>query len=479
MPIFSPKSLKIPDITNYFQKIVDNDENMLYDNFQIYSVFFKIFCPWLLAYLFIRVIVLIVRSNICQEYFILAYILSIYSSVFICFTILKVKIQFFSSFITPLLPAFCFLIFFHNPSLQNSVPFSLKKFCIPISGRIYSHFSKSLQKGGLFINLNPNRQVYDRAFKRVFSLSDTAITNLINGLFGRDFPTESHTSRPNGDFIRLDLKGRYSDVFITIAGQHTFHLEAQTSADRLIPLRAFEYGFHYAMSTQTEADSLLFPEPMVIYFTQAKTMPDESPLHISFSGQGKGFTYRIKNFLYLAHSPKELNRKKLAALIPFQVLRFRELLKAKAPAKGSQRKAATPCMGSSRKPAFSPEEFSRLQDEIRHDIIGTIETSLQMGYLTPDDAKQLYELAGFLDEHLRSELSMKLEGASEYMKPLLPGALELPNDKYRFRIDELEKENARYADENAKYADEITRYADEILKLQKRVAELEAKHGKN
>ncbi len=190
MPIFSPKSLKIPDITNYFQKIVDNDENMLYDNFQIYSVFFKIFCPWLLAYLFIRVIVLIVRSNICQEYFILAYILSIYSSVFICFTILKVKIQFFSSFITPLLPAFCFLIFFHNPSLQNSVPFSLKKFCIPISGRIYSHFSKSLQKGGLFINLNPNRQVYDRAFKRIFSLSDTAITNLINGLFGRDFPPE-------------------------------------------------------------------------------------------------------------------------------------------------------------------------------------------------------------------------------------------------------------------------------------------------
>ena len=58
------------------------------------------------------------------------------------------------------------------------------------------------------------------------------------------------------------------------------------------------------------------------------------------------------------------------------------------------------------------------------------------------------------------------------MKPLLPGALELPNDKYRFRIDELEKENARYADE-------ITRYADEILKLQKRVAELEAKNRKN
>lgn len=88
MPIFSPKSLKIPDIINYFQKIVDNAENMLYDKFQILLLsIFKMFCPWLLAYLFIIVIVLIVRSNICQEYFILAYILSIYSSVFICFTI--------------------------------------------------------------------------------------------------------------------------------------------------------------------------------------------------------------------------------------------------------------------------------------------------------------------------------------------------------------------------------------------------------
>lgn len=35
------------------------------------------------------------------------------------------------------------------------------------------------------------------------------------------------------------------------------------------------------------------------------------------------------------------------------------------------------------------------------------------------------------------------------MKPLLPGALELPNGKYRLRIMELENENARYADENA------------------------------
>lgn len=49
------------------------------------------------------------------------------------------------------------------------------------------------------------------------------------------------------------------------------------------------------------------------------------------------------------------------------------------------------------------------------------------------------------------------------MKPLLSVALELPNDKYRFRIDELERDVSRYADENA-------RYADKNAKLKKRIS---------
>lgn len=60
------------------------------------------------------------------------------------------------------------------------------------------------------------------------------------------------------------------------------------------------------------------------------------------------------------------------------------------------------------------------------------------------------------------------------MKPLLYGAIELPNDKYRFRIDELEKELAKYADEISRYADENAKYADENAKLKKRIEELES-----
>ena len=62
------------------------------------------------------------------------------------------------------------------------------------------------------------------------------------------------------------------------------------------------------------------------------------------------------------------------------------------------------------------------------------------------------------------------------MKPIPPGILELPHDKYLRYTDELKKEIARYADENVKYADENAKYADEILRLKQRIAELEAAH---
>lgn len=168
----------------------------------------------------------------------------------------------------------------------------------------------------------------------------------------------------------------------------------------------------------------------------------------------------------------------MAILIPFQALRLRRLLERQYP-KPPQR------------PAFSQEEFSRLQDEIRHDIIDSIEDNLQAGNLTPDDAGQLLDLTSLLYEHIQNHFCEKRKGEVIDVKPLFPGTIELPNDKYRFQIAELKEEITRYADENAKYADEILRYANENARyanenakyanenamLKARIAELEAKQN--
>ena len=181
----------------------------------------------------------------------------------------------------------------------------------------------------------------------------------------------------------------------------------------------------------------------------------------------------------------------MAILIPFQALRLRRLL---------ERQFSSPSFNqpNARSPAFSSEEFSRLQDEIRHDIIESITTNLQTGSITEDDAGQLLDLTSLLYEHIQTHFCEKRKGDAIDMKPLFPGTIELPNDKYRFQIAELKEENARYADEiiryadenakfadeNAKFADEIIRYAkenakfaDENARLKARIAELEARQG--
>ena len=231
--------------------------------------------------------------------------------------------------------------------------------------------------------------------------------------------------------------------------------------DRII-LRAFEYGFHYALSSQKQPDYLQFPDPSIIYLNKVDGIPEESTLHISFGNQGN-FDYRVKNFLYLAHSMEDLEKRKMTILIPFQVLRLRSLL--------SQWKRC-----EKKEIPFDKKEFYQLQEQVNDDIIWheegpnevgespdalwrgwwrikSIKLNLELGNITKDDADQLYDLTERLREHICRDF--KPCGGEEIMKPLLPGALELPNDKYRFRIDELERENKQYADENAKYAYEI------------------------
>lgn len=113
-----------------------------------------------------------------------------------------------------------------------------------------------------------------------------------------------------------------------------------------------------------------------------------------------------------------------------------------------------------------------MQEELRHDIIGSIQINVQFGNITADDAKQLLELTELLYAHICADLEKA--GGYEKMKPLLDGAIELPNDKYRFKIDELEQKLAEYADEISKYTDEISKYANENTQLKKRIQELES-----
>ncbi|MCD8103511.1 MAG: hypothetical protein LUF35_00570 [Lachnospiraceae bacterium] len=59
-------------------------------------------------------------------------------------------------------------------------------------------------------------QIFDKVFKRIFTFSDKAITNLINGLFGTNYPPDSQIEYSNRENTRTDLSHTYSDLFIII-----------------------------------------------------------------------------------------------------------------------------------------------------------------------------------------------------------------------------------------------------------------------
>ncbi|MCD8398494.1 MAG: hypothetical protein LUD12_15180 [Lachnospiraceae bacterium] len=289
----------------------------------------------------------------------------------------------------------------------------------------------------------------------IFSFSDMAVTNLINGLFGTNHPPDSKVEYSNRESTKANLSHMYSDLFIVINQTYHYHLEAQMYHDNTIVMRVFEYGFYHALETSENNCTLRFPEPVVIYFCNAKSIPETSSIRIILP-DNQEFSYTVKNFVYLAHNLEELNRKKMIVFIPFQMVRVRDSL-----------------MPDGKVRFLSENDVQELKKLIESDILGSIQANLQVGNITVDDYNQLLELSNTLYQQIILQYQKK--GGSKDMKPLLPGALELPNDKYRFRIDELETENASLSSEIASLSSENASLSDKNKSLELEVAELRSK----
>ena len=90
-------------------------------------------------------------------------------------------------------------------------------------------------------------------------------------------------------------------------------------------IRVFEYGFYHAVEHMDDKTILKFPEPVVIYLTKESSIPEESVLILDFGKQGS-FEYKVENYIYLNHDVIELNQRKMGILIPFQLLKFKEII---------------------------------------------------------------------------------------------------------------------------------------------------------
>ena len=215
-------------------------------------------------------------------------------------------------------------------------------------------------------------QIFDKIFKKVITLSSTAVINLINALFDTDYPTDSTITYNWTEFEDDKLKKILADTILTINGKYSYHLDAQIENDTNIIFRVIEYGYVHTSRNRIREDGeyvLSFPRLVVIYLYYEGNVPDEYTLQLEFNRdkEPKTFEYKVPVLKLLDLSTKELNDRKMVILIPFHLLKLRKAIKE----------------------GNLENRMDELQSMVTDDIIGSIEANQQLGNLTVEDAFKL------------------------------------------------------------------------------------------
>ena len=294
-------------------------------------------------------------------------------------------------------------------------------------------------------------QIYDKAFKRILTLSDKAVINLINGLFGTDYPTNSKITYNWTEHEDKDLKRTLSDSILTINDRDIYHIEAQITEDEEIVFRVFEYGFGHAYKNRTYEngnETMIFPRPCIIYLDEGKKdkIPDEYTLILKFEDQGE-FSYKVPVFKLQTISVQELNDKKLIVLLPFLLLKLRKKIER----------------------IRSKENMEELQSLVANDIIDVIHKNEELGNLSHSDALDLIDLT----TKLYMKIYSKYKEMEDFTMRMVDQSLELASDKYEKTVEELEEENTQLKTDIENQKKEIAKMNTLIRDLQQQIKNLQ------
>lgn len=288
-------------------------------------------------------------------------------------------------------------------------------------------------------------QIYDKAFKRILTLSRQSVINLINGLFDKDYSTNSEITYNWTEFEDKELNRTLADSIVTINGTDSYHMEAQMTKDEEIVFRVFEYGYGHAQKNRIIGDAgerLIFPQPCIIYLDEGKKdkVPDEYTLTLEFRGQGT-FDYKVPVVKLQNMKAQELDDKKLFVLLPFLLLRVRKKI-AKVRSK---------------------ENMDELKTLLLDDIIGLINRNEEVGNLTASDAMNLRDLT----LKLYKAIYLKYTELEDLTMWLYDQSFELFTDKFEKTVEELQEEVAEMRD-TIEQKDARIRELEELLREAKK-----------
>ena len=301
--------------------------------------------------------------------------------------------------------------------------------------------------------MNEIYHIYDKAFKRILTLSEKTIINLINGLFDTNYPTDSKITYNWTEHEDKELKRTLADSILTINGKDSYHIEAQMTEDEEIVFRFIEYGFGHAYKNRTfisGGERMVFPRPCILYLDEGKKdkLPDEYTLIMQFENQGE-FEYKVPLVKLQNMTVAELNEKKLIALLPFKLLKLRKKIEN----------------------LRTEENLKELQSLVIDDIMNAIDTNVEAGNISSTEAFDLKALTTLLYMKIYS----RYKELEDFTMRLYDQSLELPSDKYEKTVEELEEEVAEMKAENQELKTKLDSMQDIICDLQNQLKSLQDK----
>ena len=299
--------------------------------------------------------------------------------------------------------------------------------------------------------MNEIYHIYDKAFKRILTLSEKTIINLINGLFDTNYPTDSKITYNWTEHEDKELKRTLADSILTINGKDSYHIEAQMTEDEEIVFRFIEYGFGHAYKNRTfisGGERMVFPRPCILYLDEGKKdkLPDEYTLIMQFENQGE-FEYKVPLVKLQNMTVAELNEKKLIALLPFKLLKLRKKIEN----------------------LRTEENLKELQSLVIDDIMNAIDTNVEAGNISSTEAFDLKALTTLLYMKIYS----KYKELEDFTMRLYDQSLELPSDKYEKTVEELEEENNQLKADILSLKNELNSTKDIINNLQEQLSSMQ------
>lgn len=261
-------------------------------------------------------------------------------------------------------------------------------------------------------------QIFDKVFKKVITLSAKSVVNLINGLFGTDYPLDSTVHYNWTEFEDDRLRRILADTILTINGTHSYHMEAQMEKDNAIVFRVFDYGFQHAnrtrvMDVEEGKYVLSFPQPVVIYLYYEGVVPDIYTLILEKDTGEKMCEYRVPVVKVQDISAEELSERKMIVLLPFHILKLRQLIKEKS----------------------IQDALPELKRIINDDIIGNINRNVELGNIEVEDAVKLKKYLIALRQYL-ARYHKELEAMKDMTDESFMTDVDILCEKWHKELDE-------------------------------------------